>query len=136
MGHNVKKHVRTGLIVSLGSSLLGLGVLSQMVQSRWYYEAFGFGSHSPYAALFIFSKVSGAFTFFLLPLFSMLSRKHEYDADRFAAIAIGDTQPMIQSLVKLSIDNLSNLTPHPLYSFFYYSHPTTMERIQALNKGT
>jgi STE24 endopeptidase len=135
MGHNVKKHVRTGLIVSLGSSLLGLGVLSQMVQSRWYYEAFGFGSYSPYAALFIFSKVSGAFTFFLLPLFSMLSRKHEYDADRFAAIAIGDTQPMIQSLVKLSIDNLSNLTPHPLYSFFYYSHPTTMERIKALKKG-
>jgi STE24 endopeptidase len=134
MGHNVKKHVRTGLIVSLGSSLLALAGLSQVVQSHWFYEAFGFGSLSSYAALFIAAKVSGTFTFFLLPLFSMLSRKYEYDADRFAAEAIGDAEPMIQSLVKLSKDNLSNLTPHPLYSFFYYSHPATLERIQALER--
>ena len=77
-------------------------------------------------------KVAGSFIFFLSPLSSMLSRKHEYEADRFSAETLGDPQPMIRGLVKLTKDNLSNLTPHPLYSFFYYSHPTVMERIRAL----
>jgi STE24 endopeptidase len=79
-------------------------------------------------------KVAGSFTFFLNPLSAMLSRKHEYEADRFAAATLGDAGPMIHGLVKLTKDNLSNLTPHPLYSFFYYSHPTVMERIRALEK--
>ncbi len=134
MGHNVKKHVRASLVVGLGSSLAGLYVLSQLLKSPWFYSAFGFPVPSSHAALFIFAKASGAFTFFLEPVFSMLSRKHEYEADRFAADTLGDEQPMIESLVKLSKDNLSNLTPHPLYSFFYYSHPTPMERIQALER--
>ena len=64
-----------------------------------------------------------------------LSRKHEYEADPFAAQAVEDRQPLIQSLIKLTSDNLSNLTPHPLYSSFYYSHPTVMERILALEKS-
>ena len=76
-------------------------------------------------------KTSGAFTFFLSPLGSILSRKHEYEADRFAAEVMEKREPMIQGLVKLTRDNLSNLTPHPWYSFFYYSHPTVMERIRA-----
>ena len=113
---------------------MGLYVLSLMIHAPWFYEAFGFETPSSYAALFIFIKASGSFLFFLEPLFSMLSRKHEYEADRFAAEAIGRAQPMIQGLVKLTKDNLSNLTPHPLYSFFYYSHPTVMERIMALEK--
>jgi STE24 endopeptidase len=82
--------------------------------------------------LFVFLKIAGSFIFFLSPLTSMLSRKHEYEADRFSAEALGDPQPMIRGLVKLTKDNLSNLTPHPLYSLFYYSHPTVMERIRAL----
>jgi STE24 endopeptidase len=81
-------------------------------------------------------KASGSFTFFLEPLFSFLSRKHEYEADRFGAEAVGTPEPMIQGLVKLTKDNLSNLTPHPLYSFFYYSHPTVMERIAALESAS
>ena len=136
MGHNIKKHVRTGLLLSLTSSLLGFLILSYLVQAPWFYLAFGFRAASAYAALFIFGMASGAFTFFLLPLFSMLSRRHEYEADRFAAEVLGDAHPMVQSLVKLSKDNLSNLTPHPLYSFFYYSHPTTIERIHALEALT
>jgi STE24 endopeptidase len=135
MGHNKKKHLRTGLIVGLGSSLLGLYILSLIIKSPWLYQAFGFNIASSYAALFIFMKASGSFTFFLEPLFSLLSRKHEYEADRFAAEAVGTPEPMIQGLVKLTKDNLSNLTPHPLYSFFYYSHPTVMERIAALESA-
>jgi STE24 endopeptidase len=132
MGHNVKRHIRTGLVVALATSLAGLYVLSRLVSHSWFYTAFGFAQPSSHAALFVFMKVAGSFIFFLSPLSSMLSRKHEYEADRFSAETLGDPQPMIGGLVKLTKDNLSNLTPHPLYSFFYYSHPTVMERIRAL----
>jgi STE24 endopeptidase len=132
MGHNVKKHVRTGLLISSVVSLAALYVLSFLVNKPWFYEAFQFAQPSAYAALLIFMKTSGAFTFFLSPLSSILSRKHEYEADRFAAEVMEKPEPMIQGLVKLTRDNLSNLTPHPWYSFFYYSHPTVMERIRAL----
>ena len=134
MGHNVKKHVRTGLLISSVISLAGLYVLSLLVIKPWFYEAFQFAQPSAHAALLIFMKTSGAFTFFLSPLSSILSRKHEYEADRFAAEVMERREPMIQGLVKLTRDNLSNLTPHPWYSFFYYSHPTVMERIRALEK--
>ena len=134
MGHNVKKHVRTGLILSSFVSLAGLYVLSLLVNRSWFYESFQFTQPSAYAALLIFMKTSDAFTFFLSPLGSILSRKHEYEADRFAAEVMERREPMIQGLVKLTRDNLSNLTPHPWYSFFYYSHPTVMERIRALER--
>jgi STE24 endopeptidase len=134
MGHNVKKHVRTGLMISSFVSLTGLYVLSLLVSKPWFYDAFQFPQPSAYAALLVFMKTSGAFTFFLSPLSSILSRKHEYEADRFAAEVMEKREPMIQGLVKLTRDNLSNLTPHPWYSFFYYSHPTVMERIRALEK--
>ena len=134
MGHNVKKHVRTGLMISSAVSLAGLYVLSVLVNKPWFYEAFQFAQPSAYAALLVFMKTSGAFTFFLSPLSSILSRKHEYEADRFAAEVMERQEPMIQGLVKLTRDNLSNLTPHPWYSFVYYSHPTVMERIQALER--
>ena len=134
MGHNVKKHVRTGLLISSVASLTGLYVLSLLVNKPWFYEAFRFAQPSSYAALLIFMKTSGAFTFFLSPLSSILSRKHEYEADRFAAEVMEKREPMIQGLVKLTRDNLSNLTPHPWYSFVYYSHPTVVERIRALEK--
>lgn len=134
IGHNVKKHILTGLLVGLATSLAGFYILSLLVNQSWFYTAFGFERPSSHAALFVFMKVAGSFTFFLTPLISMLSRRHEYEADRFAAVALETPQPMIQGLVKLTKDNLSNLTPHPLYSFFYYSHPTVMERIQALER--
>jgi len=134
MGHNVKKHVRIGLLLSSAISLAGLYVLSVLVKEPWFYDAFQFTQPSSYAALLIFTKTAGAFTFFLSPLGSILSRKHEYQADRFAAETMDRPEPMIQGLVKLTRDNLSNLTPHPWYSFFYYSHPTVMERIRALER--
>jgi STE24 endopeptidase len=135
MGHNIKKHLRTGLLISSAVSLAGLYLLSWLVNKPWFYEAFQFAQPSAYAALLVFMKTSGAFTFFLAPLGAILSRKHEYEADRFAAEVMEEREPMIQGLVKLTRDNLSNLTPHPWYSFFYYSHPTVMERIQALESS-
>lgn len=132
IGHSVKKHIRTSLVLGGLTSLAGLFILSRMLPQPWFCSAFKFTHPSSYAALFVFMKTAGSFGFFLAPLSSWFSRKHEYEADRFAVQVVADRQPMIQSLVKLSADNLSNLTPHPLYSFFYYSHPTVMERIVAL----
>ena len=134
IGHSVKKHIRATLMLSGLTSLAGLFILSRMLPQPWFCSAFKFAHPSSYAALFVFMKTAGSFGFFLSPLSSWLSRKHEYEADRFAVQAVEDRQPMIQSLVKLTADNLSNLTPHPLYSSFYYSHPTVMERILALEK--
>jgi STE24 endopeptidase len=76
--------------------------------------------------------LSGPATFYLNPLMNYVSRKHEYEADRFAVCELKDAKPMEESLVKLTIKNLSNLTPHPWYSAYHYSHPTPAERISAL----
>jgi STE24 endopeptidase len=134
MGHNVRNHVRTALLLSLSFSLAGLYILSHLARAPWFYEAFHFSQPSAPAALFIFASIYGAFTFWLSPLLSGLSRKHEYEADRFALMTQKAADPMIRALVKLSRENLANLTPHPLYSLFYYSHPATMERILALQQ--
>ena len=88
-------------------------------------------SHAP---LVLFSLLSGPFTFYLAPLMNLLSRKHEYEADRFAAVTLRDGRPMEEALVNLTVKNLSNLTPHPWYSFYHYSHPTPVERIEAIRR--
>jgi STE24 endopeptidase len=80
----------------------------------------------------LFSVIAGPATFYLSPLINRLSRKHEYEADRFAAQTLGESKGMEEALMNLTVKNLSNLTPHPWYSAYHYSHPTTAERIQAL----
>ena len=69
-----------------------------------------------------------------VPLINLLSRKHEYEADCFAALTLRDGKPMEEALVNLTIKNLSNLTPHPWYSAYHYSHPTRTERIEAIRQ--
>ena len=78
--------------------------------------------------------LSGLISFWLSPLSSRLSRKHEYEADAFAREAVGSATPLIAALRNLHRENLSNLTPHPLYSAFHYSHPTLLERESALQR--
>ena len=77
---------------------------------------------------------AGAFTFWLTPIFNIFSRKNEYEADKFAASICGGSESLVSALRKLHKKNLGNLTPHPLYSAFYYSHPTLLERQEALSK--
>ena len=86
-------------------------------------------------ALLLFALLSGVVTFWLSPLFHLISRRFEYQADRFAAVTLGQPAPLVGALRKLSEKNLSNLTPHPFYSGFYYSHPTLLEREQALREA-
>jgi STE24 endopeptidase len=134
IGHYKKKHTRTFLLINLGFSLVGLYVLAILIDSFWFYQAFGFLRASSHAALFIFVSSSGTFLFFIEPLFSWFSRRNEYAADWYAAQVLQNIHALSCALVKLTRNNLSNLTPHPLYSFFYYSHPTTVERISALER--
>jgi STE24 endopeptidase len=85
--------------------------------------------------MLLFALLAGTMTFWVSPLIHIWSRRFEYQADAFARTTMGETQSLIQALRKLSEKNLSNLTPHPLYSGFYYSHPTLLERERALQIG-
>jgi STE24 endopeptidase len=98
------------------------------------YAAFGFSGPSKHALLLIVSLAAGPATFFLTPLLAILSRKHEYEADAFAARATSG-KAMGGALRKLNKENSSNLWPHPLYAFWYYSHPTLPDRLAAIAKA-
>jgi STE24 endopeptidase len=132
MGHYKKKHIRRMLAVQAVFLFLGLYVLSLLVDYKPLFVAFGLDGPSNAAALVLFSLLSGPATFFLMPLINLLSRKHEYEADRFAVETLRKRQPMEEALINLTVKNLSNLTPHPWYSAYHYSHPTPTERIAAI----
>lgn len=132
IGHARRHHLRKGLAVSLAMSLAGFWIAGLLLRWPPLFQAFGFSEASPHALLVLLAFCAGPFTFFLTPLSSMWSRRHEYEADRFAVDAAGSAGGMRSALLRLSRENLSNLAPHPLYSFFHYSHPTLTERIAAL----
>lgn len=133
IGHYKKGHVPRMLALSAIMGLAGLWILAWLINAPWFIQTFGFDyeQSGPGPALLLFALLTGLFTFWLSPLFGLLSRKHEYESDRFASEYTGP-KPMINALRKLSEKNLSNLTPHPVYSGFYYSHPTLFERERAL----
>jgi STE24 endopeptidase len=133
MGHYKMKHIQRMLIVQTVFLLVGLYVLSWLLDWQPLYAAFGL-TPSHHAALVLFSLLSGTMTFFLGPLMHLLSRKHEYEADRFAALTLRDGKAMEGALIDLTVKNLSNLTPHPWYSAYHYSHPTPAERIRAIRQ--
>ena len=134
MGHYKMKHIQRMLVVQSIFLLAGLYVLSLLLGFEPLYSAFGLAP-SHHAALVLFSLLSGAVTFYVAPLMNLLSRKHEYEADRFAALTLRDGKPMEEALINLTVKNLSNLTPHPWYSAYHYSHPTPAERISAIRQG-
>ena len=134
IGHEKKRHTIKMLIVTLVLGLASFYVLHLLIGYEPLYRAFGFTTTSYHAILIILGFCSGPFTFFFSPLFSVWSRKHEYEADRFAVDAMGEPQSMKDALIKIEQDNLSNLTPHPLFSFYHYSHPTLIERIKAIEE--
>ncbi len=137
IGHYKLGHVPKMLAVSAGLGLAAFVALAWLLATPAFVEAFGF-SHAPGAAgpaFVLFALLAGSFGFWLSPVLNLLSRRHEYEADRFAREHTGGPEPMIKALRSLSGKNLSNLTPHPLYSAFYYSHPTLLEREAALADG-
>jgi STE24 endopeptidase len=134
IGHEKRNHVKKGLAISTALSLAGFWLVSLLLPWEPLYRAFGFAQPGYHSLLVLLGFCSGPFTFFLQPLFSMRSRRQEYEADRFAVHAVGSAAGLKSALLRLSRENLSNLTPHPLYSFFHYSHPTLVERIAAMER--
>ena len=134
IGHQKKHHIKKSLIISMIMMCVGFYFLSILLNYPQFFAAFGFQHPSNYAALVILMFGFSPVGFFIGPLFSALSRKHEYEADRFAVDALAETVPLVDGLKALSKKSLSNLVPHPLYSFFFYSHPTLVERINAMEK--
>ena len=96
------------------------------------YHAFGFDKVTPYAGLFLVSIIYSPVMFFLQPLISSISRRFEFEADRYAKEEMGMADALKSMLIKSFVDNLSNLNPHPWYVRFYYSHPTLVDRIRNL----
>jgi STE24 endopeptidase len=133
IGHFKLRHIPKALALSASGELLGFYAVSVLLGQPWFCRAFGFQAGEAAPALLLCGLLSGVVLFWLSPLLHKLSRRHEYQADRFAAGLIGETKPLVSALRKLHEKNLSNLTPHPFYSRFYYSHPTLLEREQALS---
>lgn len=131
IGHERLRHVPQRLALSVAATGVGLWILSLLLDYAPLFAAFGVREPSHHAALVLFSLLAGPFTFWLGPLSALWSRRHEYAADRFAAASVAPG-PLAGALIKLSRDNLANLSPHPWYSFYHYSHPTLVERLQAL----
>jgi len=133
IGHYKKKHIPKMLLFSAAASLAGLYLLSVLARQDWFFRAFGFLTHGNIAiALLLFGLLSGLATFWFSPIGHWWSRCYEYQADAYARDIMAEAQSLIGALRKLNEKNLSNLIPHPLYSGFYYSHPTMLEREEAL----
>lgn len=130
LGHFKRKHIVKMMLISFLMSFIGFYFLGSLYSSDAFYQSFGV-ARSTYMALCLFSLVLPSVTFFLTPLMSIFSRKHEYEADYFAA-ENSNAQSLITALVKLYKENANTLTPDPLYSKFYHSHPPALERIQHL----
>ncbi len=131
LGHFRLKHVRKRLGVSMATSLLALGLLGWLSGQSGFYSALGVPRPSTHAALLLFVLALPAFTFFLIPLASLWSRRHEFEADAFATRHANPAE-LASALVKLHRDNASTLTPDPVYAAFYYSHPPPLARIARL----
>jgi STE24 endopeptidase len=138
IGHYKKRHVVKLFGVSIAGIVMAFAAIAWLARQQWFYHAFGFEHRVGFAAtsvvpaMLLFALLSGTITFWVSPLIHIWSRRFEYDADAFAGATMGEPQSLIQALRKLSEKNLSNLTPHPFYSSFYYSHPTLLERERAL----
>jgi STE24 endopeptidase len=134
IGHYKKKHIIWGMFISILHFGLLFFLLSLFIDNPLLYEAFYVQQPSVYTGLIFFGLLYTPAEFLLSILMSMLSRKFEYDADRFAARTIPDPAAMTAALKKLSADNLSNLTPHPFFVFLHYSHPPLLQRMEAIEK--
>ena len=132
MGHFKKRHIWKMMATNILQTGLMFYLLSLFLNNQGLFEAFKMEHISIYASLFFFAFLYSPINTLLSISFNMLSRSHEYEADRYAAETTGNPETLIRSLKKLSLANLSNLTPHPAMVFYSYSHPPILARIDAL----
>ena len=134
LGHYKLHHIVKMLVLSSALSLAGLFVLGLLIEQPWFYSGLGIRTPGTAVALALFMLVVPEFTFFLHPLTSLYSRRREYEADAYARLH-ADAQHLVHALVKLYKDNAATLTPDPLHSAFYDSHPPAAMRIARLKAG-
>jgi len=134
MGHNVKRHIERTLAISFVMTLGLFYLLSLCLKWPLFFSTLGAYEPSDHVGLVLFFVFSSIFMFPVTPIFTALSRKHEFEADEFSIEVTKEKQSLINALVKLTKENLGNLTPHKLYSAYHYSHPTTIERVRAIEE--
>lgn len=135
LGHFRLRHVVKRIMLVFAASLLGLALLGWLIGQPWFYDGLGMSRPSTHAALMLFMLAGPVFVFWLQPLSARLSRRHEYEADDYA-IRQSDRNALIAALVKLYQENAATLTPDPLHSAFYDSHPPALARIRHLQTAT
>ncbi|MEJ2685838.1 MAG: M48 family metallopeptidase [Gammaproteobacteria bacterium] len=128
LGHFRLRHVQKRMVSMAIFSAAGLALLAWLMGQTWFYSGLGVDTPSTYMALLLFMLVAPTVGVFLQPLFSWLSRKHEFEADSYAA-SQANPKDLISALVKLYRENASTLTPDPLYSAFHDSHPPAPVRV-------
>jgi STE24 endopeptidase len=131
LGHYKLRHIVKGMALSWAFSFVLLLALGFLVQQPWFYQGLGMQTATLPIGLALFMLVVPEFTFFVQPLLSLFSRRNEYEADRYAA-ANADAAELVRALVKLYHDNSATLTPDPLHSAYYDSHPPAAMRIARL----
>lgn len=132
-GHFKKRHTLTGLIMSILNMGMMLYIFSFFLENAEVHHVFGGSYATLELGLLAFGILYSPVSMIVSVLMNLLSRKHEYEADAYAA-RTSNPEAMKEALKKLSVMNLSNLDPHPAYVFFYYSHPPLMARIRAIDK--
>jgi STE24 endopeptidase len=131
-GHWKKKHVLRMLILLEILSFVSFYAVAKFLNWPLLYQTFGFQEAIVYVGLFLVGTFTSLLGYFAQPLESAVSRKFEREADDFALGLMKTAEPMCSALKRLAADNLANLSPHPLYAWFYYSHPPLVERIERL----
>ncbi len=134
IGHYKKKHILKTMIIGAVQAGGMLFLLSIFISYQGLFDAFYVEKKSVYAGMIFFGMLFSPIDFFLGLIIQWYSRKNEYEADKFAVKTTNDSKSLIRALKKLSVHNLSNLSPHPFYVFLNYSHPPIMERIRAIRK--
>ena len=134
IGHYKKKHIIRRLITGILQTGVMFYLLSIFISHRGLFDAFYMEHISIYAGFIFFAMLYSPIELLLSIGSNYLSRRNEYQADRFACETTRDSDPMILALKKLTVNNLSNLTPHPFYVFLNYSHPPVLERIKAMRQ--
>ena len=135
VGHYEKKHIVKGLVLSIVHSGVMFYLLQVFLSHQGLFDAFGMEQSSIYAGLVFFGLLYAPVELLLSLLLNIQSRKHEFEADRFAVDTIDEPEAMATALEKLSADNLTNLTPHPFYVFLNHSHPPLLARITAIREA-
>jgi STE24 endopeptidase len=132
MGHYRKRHLLKQLLFFEGATLAGLYLASRLLDWETLYRSFGFTLPNTFVGLFLLGLLGQKIGFFLIPFFMALSRRYERQADGYALSLLGTAEPLRRAFKRMAADNLINLTPHPFYVWFYYSHPPLTERIRRL----